>query len=305
MKYYLKKMINSLIMPSKILNYINELKYLNFQTTFIHEGNTNIKIPKVNILDGLTKPGRNRIFQAYLFSGRPRKEVLLRKIVFDLFQKNFLDKNNSIIDIGCWIGDNSLVWSKLLYEGKVFAIDPIKEAIEYASLSATINNINNIDFRNVVCSDVSGISLVPTGVQGGISFSAASFETDYKSTTIDKTIPENEHGSISLFHIDVEGFEEKVILGAMKVISRSRPVVIYERHISSEDTAPIENILKGLDYEIYMVNEVIPGCQIDCRNFIAFDSKKPLPAITNWDNFKGVENDIWYATLGPSLVRVK
>ncbi|MCB9809987.1 FkbM family methyltransferase [Candidatus Nomurabacteria bacterium] len=34
--------------------------------------------------------------------------------------------------------------------------------------------------------------------------------------------------TISIIHIDVEGFEEKALLGASKIISRDKPLIISE-----------------------------------------------------------------------------
>jgi FkbM family methyltransferase len=302
---YLDHLINIILLPSKLSKKISYLKSLNYVVNFKHEGDIEIKIPKVNFSNTLTRTGRKKIFQSYLFTIMPTKEALLRKCIYDLYQTNYLSRDKSIIDIGCWIGDNSLVWSKILGDGKIFAIDPIPEALEFAAEVASINKIQNIEFLDAVCSDVSNMSLKSSGTQGGTYFNeTSSSEGKFKSTTIDEVIALDFHDTIDLFHVDVEGFENKVILGAENVIKSSRPLIIFEQHISSDDTSILVEFLKDLNYEIFMLNEVLPGCALDCRNFIAFDANKPLPEITNIANSTGRENNIWFATLGPSLVKI-
>ena len=301
---YLQKIANILSIPVRLVRQINSLKKQGYMAIFLLEGDIEIKLPKVALQNILTKSGRSKIFKASMFTDRPLQKALLRKIVYELFQSRYLNYDKSIIDIGCWIGDNSLVWAKMLKEGRVYAIDGVSESLNFASDIALINKIDNVHFNNAICADQSNLSLVSSGSQSGTYFNQTSSESRLKSTTIDEVIPLDCHGDIGLFHIDVEGFEEKVILGSKQVIKSSRPVIIFEQHISSENAGAIVNFLKNIDYTVFMINEVLPGNQPDCRNFIAFDSRKPLPEVTNLDNSKGMENNIWFAILGPSMVRV-
>ena len=191
----------------------------------------------------------------------------------------------------------------MLKKGKVYAIEGVHESLYFASDLAQINKIDNISFIEAICADTPNLSLVSSGSQGGTSFRQNLTGSGQKSTTIDEVIPLDCHDTIDLFHIDVEGFEEKVLLGSKHLIDSSRPVIIFEQHISSENVSTIVKFLENLEYAVFMINEVLPGNRLDSRNFIAFDSKKPLPELTNLDNSKGMQNSIWFATLGPSLVR--
>ena len=53
-----------------------------------------------------------------------------------------------------------------------------------------------------------------------------------------------------------------------------------------------------------MINEVLPGCELDCRNFIAFDSNKQLPKIENIKQNKERKDGIFYASIGSELIKV-
>ena len=82
------------------------------------------------------------------------------------------------------------------------------------------------------------------------------------------------------------------------------PILTFEQHISKEDTSHIFNYLKNFGYRIFMVNEIIEGNELDCRNFIAFHSSKKLPNFEkfNEDNLKKLK--IFRSTIGSGLIEI-
>ena len=103
----------------------------------------------------LTMPKSLKSFgtQETYFKDRFKKEVLLRNISKSILK---ISKNGSlIIDIGAYIGDNSLVWAKMLErrDFKVLAIDPSPKNISWIKKMALINKIKNIKAINAICSD--------------------------------------------------------------------------------------------------------------------------------------------------------
>jgi hypothetical protein len=82
----------------------------------LHEGNLKIDIPKNLMLNIILNPkkGLKKLKNSIYFISRPNAEVLLRKTIFSLYKKNYIDKTKSVIDIGCWIADNTLVWAQIL-----------------------------------------------------------------------------------------------------------------------------------------------------------------------------------------------
>ena len=55
---------------------------------------------------------------------------------------------------------------------------------------------------------------------------------------------------------------------------------------------------------IFMVNEVLTDCSLDCRNFIALDNLRELPNMLNINHHLGREQGIFYASLGGPLISV-
>lgn len=299
-KLYLKQFIRA-------YKSIRRLKAINFEVQFKLDGDIVINLPHLSYFDLTSKQKRNLALNALEYSRRASSEALLRKTVYQLFQTGYLQNNKSIIDIGSWLGDNSITWARMLTDqAHLYAVDPSQSNLAFGKLIAKLNNINNIYWVKAVCSDKSGKLLSMEGDINHAVFSESKngVTSKFKSTTLDKIVPKNYHHNISLMHVDVEGCEEKVILGALSIIKKSKPVVIFEQHISSDDPLNIFSLLKSHDYCIFMINEVLPGCRYDCRNFIAFSLGNNLPKLSKIVQKEGRLNDIYYATLGPSLIRV-
>jgi len=285
----------------RVIEYENFNK-LNFNLKFIHEKGININLKRISFKKLFFDKSENKLLQNYTyFIARINNEVLLRKIIFFLYDTNFIDPEKSIIDIGCWKGDNTLVWSKFLQgEGIVYGIDPSQENLDFAKDIAHHNEIKNIEWIKAVCSDQMNQKLYFEGELTHARFKLSNNRKEcIYSQTIDNLVKKN-IGSIGFFHIDVEGFELNVIKGAKKTIENSRPVIVFEQHISSEDIFPLVTYLKKLDYEIFMINEVPKNCDLDCRNFIAINSNKKLLDFDMKIQKKWVSK----ATVGALLIKI-
>ncbi|MDC1383433.1 FkbM family methyltransferase [Candidatus Puniceispirillum sp.] len=303
LKAIFRKLELSIKAPISRLVQYKEIERLNYTIDFVNEGSIAVKLPKVSLLEVVL--GKGVLVKRNIdYMTRPFAEVLLRKTIFELYKSGYINKTLSIIDIGSWISDNSIIWSHYLSEpGKVIAIDPSSANISYGQELARLNKAKNIKFVQAVCADKSGIGLEYDGTIDHASFKIATSENHILSTTIDEII-EKDGSSIGLFHVDVEGFELSVLKGAMSLINRDLPVISFEQHISKEKVSNVTSYLKELDYRVFMVNEVLPGCSLDCRNFLALPSKRGIPKLTNFDQEKGRDLGVFSAVIGDVLIEV-
>lgn len=285
---------------------LNSLNKNDYKAKFIHEGGIEISLPKISVIDALFNRNKSSTRVLNYFS-RPKAEVLLRKTIFSLYKEGYISSNKSIIDIGCWLADNSLVWAKLLdKESTVYAVDPSIKNLSFGQDLAELNSIFNVSWVQAVCSDNPGIPLRFEGNLDHATFSESNITNQNMmvSTTLDEIVSESNHETIGLLHVDVEGLELKVLRGAETIIDKSRPVITFEQHISQEDVGIIVSFLKEKNYDIFMINEVLPGCSLDCRNFIAFDSHRGHPEIGKPDQMNGRKEGIFYACMGADLINV-
>lgn len=303
LKAILRRLKNNAVAPINRLEIYRKIKRVNYTIDFVNEGSIQVRLPKVSTLEIVLGNGilvnRNADYQT-----RPFAEVLLRKTIYELYQSGYISRELSVIDIGSWISDNSIVWSHYLSgAAKVIAIDPSRDNITYGQELAKINKIENIKFVQAVCAEKSGIKLDFDGSIDHASFKVSSTQNHILSTTIDEIIAEDGL-AIGLFHVDVEGFELSVLRGALSLIIRDLPVISFEQHISKENVNEISTFLKSFNYRVFMVNEVLPGCSLDCRNFIALPSEKGLPQLTSFDQKNGRDLGIYSAVVGDVLVEI-
>lgn len=305
----MKKLIWQLgrILRSNITLFLDlqALKLQKFQTFFPHEQVT-IALPPLRTLSSFRRRKKVRARSIVALGNYSRHEILLRLTVAWLYEERIIDKRLSIIDIGSWIGDNALPWAKWFEPpGVVFAIDPSELNGSLVREVAALNDIDNIITIPAICSDKSGST-----VGSEDSLEHATFHENFTgtgplwaTTTIDNLVAETSGDKIGLFHIDVEGFELRVLRGSEEVLNRSGPVVIFEQHLSSEDPREVIMFLEERGYQIFMINEVIPGNSPDCRNFIAFKEGTKMPTLDQDFSAESADS-IWKATPGASLIRV-
>jgi FkbM family methyltransferase len=204
---------------------------------------------------------------------RDNHEVLFRRINTCLLKKGLIKGN--IIDLGAWIGDNSIPWAKKL-DGLVYAIDPSFENCEFIRKTCELNRIKNVSVLQTAvsstqerlstndnldhCSFVYG----KCGVNGRNKVDAVSLDYLYEKKTIEK---------IDYIHLDVEGMEYKILQGSKRLIDECRPIISFEQHLEIDDYDAILELLQGKNYAVVLVDEVLAGCRPDCRNSFAFPNE--------------------------------
>ena len=209
-----------------------------------------------------------KISQEYVH--RVGAELLFRKIVNYMIQNNFIDKNKNIIDLGAWIGDNSLPWAKNI-NGIVYAIDPSPNNCSFMKETIKLNNITNVNVIQEIISDKEENLKIQAGNMNHGEFIRNNNGTNankIKSKTLDSLYDGNIISNIGFIHLDVEGMEYKIITGSKKLIEKDRPIVSYETHSRDNNIEDIKQYFIKNDYSIYKIEEVC-GLDASCRNSIA------------------------------------
>jgi FkbM family methyltransferase len=207
-----------------------------------------------------------------LMKTRPSKEPLFRKINSYLIKFNFI--NGNIIDLGAWIGDNSIPWAMNFNNKKIYAIDPSEENINYIKSACLLNNIENIITINEAISDKNEV-LYTTNVDiDHCSFvyheSDSTNKIEVFSTTLSELYLSKMIYNIGYIHLDAEGMEHRILKGADELFYHNGyPLITFEQHCDIDDVKSIVELLTSMNYRIFVINEVLEGCRHDCRNFIA------------------------------------
>lgn len=239
---------------------------------FPNDGNTLIVIPPES-------PEFNGNFKR-----RPYHESLFRQISYYLIDSSLIRFN--IIDLGAWIGDNALPWAKLMYPNNVYAIDPSELNCNYISKLKDLNELHNVKIVQKAISDKCEV----VSTNGNLDH--CSFEQNavgrnkLEAVSLDYLHQNKQIEDIDYIHLDVEGMEFQVLTGASEIIEKYRPIIAYEVHLQTDKhVEDIKNLLKSKNYKVYLINEILPGCNFDCRNCLAIPSEKePEDFIQNMVN---------------------
>jgi len=207
------------------------------------------------------------------FKRRDNYEVLFRRINTFLIKEKII--KNNIIDLGAWIGDNSMPWAKNI-DGIVYAIDPSPENCHFINKTCELNNIGNVKIIQLAISNINEILTTNDsidhcsfvyrnpGLTGKNRVNAVSLDYLYETKVID---------NIGYIHLDVEGMEYKILEGSISLIEKCRPLISFEQHLEIDDYDIILSYLKKHNYTVFLIDEILPSCRHDCRNSIAFPNE--------------------------------
>ena len=210
-----------------------------------------------------------------IFSTRNNHEVLFRKIHAFLIDKGYI--KNNIIDLGAWIGDNSIPWAKRV-DGTIFSIDPSDNNCTFIRELVKLNKINNLKIIQKAISETN--KTISTQLEYGENLHHCKFvddesgKTKIESVSLDYLHQINEIYDIGYIHLDVEGLEFNVVRGCVEVINKYKPLLTFEQHLNTDDYVGLSNFMIDLGYEVHMINETLPGCLPDCRNFLCVPTEQ-------------------------------
>lgn len=223
---------------------------------FPHDNNIFLAVPKTPL----------RTYESYI--DRPYCESSFRDIVSLMIDTGHIRGN--IIDVGAWIGDNAAPWSAMQTH-LVYAIDPSRENCMYTYKIKELNNLKNLMVIEVAVSDKKGVISTNYSLDHASFTQCTSGINKVYSTSLDDLLKESIIEDISFIHLDVEEMELLVLKGAKRVIEKFRPIIVYEIHLTFNQTnnSSIKELLVNHNYNVYIINDILPGCLESCRNVLA------------------------------------
>ena len=206
-----------------------------------------------------------------VFATRDNHEVFFRRIHTYLINEKIITRN--LIDLGAWLGDNSIPWALNLPESIIYSIDPSGSNIRFIKDMCALNKITNVKTIQVAVSDK--IEKLTTNQNiNHCSFVYNNANNNGRhieyAVSLDSLHNDGDIKDIGYIHLDVEGMEYRVMKGAEHLIDKYNPIITFEQHLEIDDTEIIKTFLQNKKYIIYMIDEILPGCRLDCRNFLAF-----------------------------------
>ncbi len=188
-------------------------------------------------------------------TSRIRFSPRLFSLLTQVFVRNQYDINEAnvrgktIVDVGANIGDFSLMCA-CLGAGRVYAFEPVEK--NYREL---VDNIAENGWKNVIIPVNAGlgdkkerIRVEEETLMGTASPDAPLVEV----VRLDDYLQENGIGRIDFLKMDVEGYEENVLLGARGAIARDKPVLSFSAYHKPTDMKRLPQVVREIraDYRI-------------------------------------------------------
>ncbi len=180
-------------------------------------------------VDGITYDLQlNQWMEYALFFGIKNED---KTPLYKTIQPGFL-----VIDIGVNFGETLLNFAKLTGSlGSVYGFEPMPFIYTKCKHNASLNNFKNIVIENRALSNSSEKLVINdplNGNSGGTFVSKITSSSDNKitinATTLDDYANEKKFSKIDFIKIDVEGYESNVLLGALNVIKKFKPILYIE-----------------------------------------------------------------------------
>jgi FkbM family methyltransferase len=170
----------------------------------------------------------------------------------------------SVIIAGAYFGDQAILVANNIKEvGNCFTFEPNANNSNLIKENATLNNLENVIVNNLALWNKSNVFLE---FEGDDALASTVEKLDgsnggLHTITIDDYVNDNNIDSIGLLMIDVEGSETKVLEGAIEMINKNKPVIVFETHSLYDDwsngleNSPSVNILSKIGYSVFAIRE--------------------------------------------------
>lgn len=177
---------------------------------------------------------------------------------------HFSNNAKNVIIAGAYFGDQAIpVANNIKDTGVCHTFEPNKNNSDLIIENAALNKLNNILINNLALWNKSNEKLVFEGEDALASTVKAtgSAANALHTITIDDYVSQNKVGKVDLLMIDVEGSEIKVLQGAVDMLKKDKPVVVFETHSLYDDwsnglqNSPSAILMKELGYEVFAVRE--------------------------------------------------
>ena len=191
------------------------------------------------------------------------------KVLFDL-----VGPTSQVVDIGGNIGSFALRFSRIAKKGRVVSFEPHPVTFERLKANKALNALSNLEVVNLgigsteavhrlhqVVANNSGMNRIITGAVVDetlpyVEIKVVPLENGLERTAIRK---------VDVLKIDVEGFEDEVLVGSEAIILRDRPVLFIEVIDANlkENSSSARTLVDRLNGWGYTVEEAISGRTID------------------------------------------
>jgi FkbM family methyltransferase len=175
---------------------------------------------------------------------RPAVRYVLAGEVWEEATIEFLSSRcpgGDIVHAGTYFGDFLPALSRMLADGsQVWAFEPNRESYRCARITIGINRLDNVHIEHAAVGERADTRDLVTGERGSALGGASHIAPDNGAAgrppmlrteatqikAIDEIVPETR--TVSIIQLDVEGYEQRALSGALRTVRRCRPLLVLE-----------------------------------------------------------------------------
>jgi FkbM family methyltransferase len=191
----------------------------------------------------VTFPNGVSNYKNWLLRSEMRSEVFFEKhFIGELVNLNKL-RNKDILDVGAFVGDSSLVLQDYT-DKKVYAFDPNPTHIEKINGTIKLNNSDKIVPVPYGLGDKTEGTFMKNVVSGTSVFTGTGVPVNI--TTLDEWLKGN-NVEVGLIKVDIEGYEQKFLAGAVETIRRYKPAILISLYHNASDLFEVKPMIDSLN----------------------------------------------------------
>ena len=183
------------------------------------------------------------------------------------FINYFLKEGNIGVDVGANSGFHTIAMADRVGEpGKVYAFEPDSKSVNRLTRNLSLNPelVNRVIVENQGLSDSPGeLKLFASGQKMGNAYMSKEYDPnlwnsgspdDYEVcpvTTLDQYF---QNALVHFLKVDVEGMELDVLRGGQNLLSRCKPVIVFEtlvEHFNKQKIQILELLLRNFGYQLF------------------------------------------------------
>lgn len=136
-----------------------------------------------------------------------------------------------IYDIGANVGFYTLLAAKLTgSEGRVFAFEPLPRNLAHLNQHLELNKVENVQVVAAAVADRGGEATFSDSSDPSMGHLSAQGSVKVKTVSLDQWRANEWSPPPHLIKIDVEGAEQKVLIGARQLLLEHRPIILLATH---------------------------------------------------------------------------
>jgi len=166
-----------------------------------------------------------------------------------LKDNKIIDSNSVVMDIGSFIGNHVIYYSKIIGVSRVIAFEPTLRSFNILNKNLNKNSVNNVHLFNAAIGQYGGFAECNIRKETNPAKNQW-FETPEAglNSVITMTINDFLHEPIDFIKIDIEGMEMFALRGGIDLIDSKSPVLMVE--VMKENLFQFELLMAKLGYSM-------------------------------------------------------